>query len=263
MIEQATIDAFQSQGAVVLPGLMADWVGTMRDGVEANMANPGPHVDELTRKGEPGRFFDDYCNWQRIPEFESVARTSPLPRAAAELMESKTAQFFHEHVLVKEPGTEKATPWHEDSPYYFVDGTQTVSFWMPLDPVGDATLRVIAGSHRAAKRVLPVRWLSQEAFFDEGDYRPVPDPDANSDHFTVLEWPMEPGDVLAFSYRTVHAARGNMTNRRRRALSMRYVGDDARYVERPGPTSPPFDGHEMIAGQRLREDWFPTVFSFG
>jgi hypothetical protein len=42
-------------------------------------------------------------------------------------------------------------------------------------------------------------------------------------------------------------------------LSLRLLGDDARYVERPGPTSPPFPGHDMVAGQRLREDWFPML----
>ena len=43
----------------------------------------------------------------------------------------------------------------------------------------------------------------------------------------------------------------------------RFFGDycnDARYVDRPGPTSPPFPGHGMRPGDRLREDWFPVVF---
>jgi len=71
---------------------------------------------------------------------------------------------------------------------------------------------------------------------------------------------MQPGDAVAFHYRTVHGARGNMATTRRRALSLRYVGDDARYVERPGRTSPPFPGHDMSAGQILREDWFPTIW---
>jgi len=30
-------------------------------------------------------------------------------------------------------------------------------------------------------------------------------------------------------------------------------------VERPGPTSPPFPGHGMTEGQRLRTDWFPML----
>ncbi|MDO7733434.1 MAG: phytanoyl-CoA dioxygenase, partial [Paracoccaceae bacterium] len=42
-------------------------------------------------------------------------------------------------------------------------------------------------------------------------------------------------------------------------FSLRLLGDDARYVTRQGRTSPPFDGHEMVAGQILRQDWFPIL----
>ena len=71
---------------------------------------------------------------------------------------------------------------------------------------------------------------------------------------------MAPGDAVAFNYHTLHGARGNTANARRRAFSLRLVGDDARYVERPGPTSPPFPGHKMRPGERLREDWFPVIW---
>ncbi|MGB0799791.1 MAG: phytanoyl-CoA dioxygenase family protein, partial [Planktomarina sp.] len=74
------------------------------------------------------------------------------------------------------------------------------------------------------------------------------------------EWEMEPGDAVAFNFGTLHGARGNTTTARRRAFSLRLLGDDARYVQRPGPTSPPFPGHDMQPGQVLREDWFPTIF---
>jgi ectoine hydroxylase-related dioxygenase (phytanoyl-CoA dioxygenase family) len=75
----------------------------------------------------------------------------------------------------------------------------------------------------------------------------------------VLEWQMEPGDAVAFDYRTLHGARGNAAGTRRRAFSLRLLGEDAVYVERPGRTSPPYPGHEMVAGQVLREDWFPFL----
>ena len=144
-------------------------------------------------------------------------------------------------------------------PYYFVEGRQTVSFWSPLDPVRQAALRCVAGSHRWEKPVLPTRWLSEQDFYPNPDaYMPVPDPDAEG--MRVLEWEMAPGDAVAFTYDILHGARGNTTDQRRRAFSVRFVGDDARYVERPGPTSPPFPGHAMVPGQRLREDWFPVVY---
>lgn len=257
-IASETIAAFQRDGAVMIPGLFAGQVEALRRGVERNMKAPGPYAAENLKETEAGRFFDDYCNWQRIEEFEAAARDDRIIAAAADLMQSRSVQLFHDHVLVKEPGTSKPTPWHSDGPYYFVQGRQTVSFWVPLDPVEEASLRLVAGSHRWDKPVLPTRWLTEETFYPDPDaFMPVPDPDAEG--MRVLEWKMQPGDAVAFGFDVLHGARGNTTKQRRRAFSLRLVGDDARYVERPGPTSPPFPGHEMQPGQRLREDWFPVL----
>jgi ectoine hydroxylase-related dioxygenase (phytanoyl-CoA dioxygenase family) len=173
-------------------------------------------------------------------------------------MQRQSAQLFHDHVLVKEPGTSMATPWHQDGPYYFVGGQQTVSFWSPLDPVHEASLRCVAGSHLWEKPVLPTRWAKGDAFFDPAPYMAVPDPDAEG--MDIREWAMEPGDAVAFNYGILHGARGNTSGTRRRAFSLRMVGDDARYTQRPGPTSPPYPGHDMTEGQRLREDWFPVLW---
>lgn len=258
LITQDDVDTFQRDGVVLIRGLFRDHVAALREGVEINMAEPGPFGAENLKPGASGRFFDDYCNWQRIEPFREVIHASPAAEVAAGLMGSDTVQLFHDHVLVKEPGTSKPTPWHQDGPYYFVEGRQTVSFWSPLDPVREASLRCVAGSHLWEKPVLPTRWLSEENFYpDDGLYMPVPDPDAEG--MPIREWAMEPGDAVAFNFYVLHGARGNDSTARRRAFSLRLVGDDARYVERPGPTSPPFPGHGMRAGDRLREDWFPVL----
>ncbi len=258
-VTRQDVDTFRDDGVVLIRGLFADQVELLRAGVARNMADPGPFASDNFRQGETGRFFDDYCNWTRIAAFEQAIGASPVARVAAELMRSKTVQMFHDHVLVKEPGTSMATPWHQDGPYYFVQGRQTVSFWVPLDAVDRATLRCVAGSHLWAKPVLPTRWVSETDFFpDDGHYMPVPDPDAQG--MRVVEFAMQPGDAVAFDFCTLHGARGNDSPNRRRAFSLRLVGDDARYVERPGPTSPPFPGHGMVEGQKLREDWFPVIF---
>ena len=252
------VETFQRDGVVLVKGLWKDWVPQIAAGIERNMADPGPYGAENLKPGEAGRFFDDYCNWERIPEFRDVIYHSGVAQVAASLMQSPRVQMFHDHVLVKEPGTAKPTPWHQDGPYYFVEGRQTISFWSPVDPVREASLRCVAGSHLWPKEVLPKRWLSDTSFYPDPDkYMPVPDPDAEG--MQIMEWAMEPGDAVAFDYRTLHGARGNDSGTRRRAFSLRLVGEDARYVDRPGRTSPPYPGHGMVAGQRLREDWFPVL----
>ena len=262
LLTQDDIDTYQRDGVVVVRGLFRDQVDLLRAGVARNMDDPGPYAAENLKEGEAGRFFDDYCNWTRIPEFERAIHGSPVAEVAADLMQSKSVQLFHDHVLVKEPGTAKPTPWHQDGPYYFVEGRQTVSFWSPLDPVREATLRCVAGSHLWDKPVLPTRWLAETSFYpNEDDYMPVPDPDAEG--MEIREFEMEPGDAVAFNFMVLHGARGNSSDARRRAFSLRLVGDDARYTERPGRTSPPFPGHDMTEGQRLRDDWFPVLLDRG
>lgn len=261
-IEPSLVNSYEADGVVLVKGLFREWVDTIRSGIDRNMADPGVYASENLKPGESGRFFDDYCNWNRIPEFEQVVHESPAGEVAAALMQSDTVQMFHDHVLVKEPGTTKATPWHQDAPYWFVEGQQTVSFWSPMDPVKEATLRCVIGSHKWKKLVLPIRWLSGNDFYtDDNTYMAIPDPDTDPANYRVAEWEMEPGDAIAFHHRTLHGARGNTTGIRRRAFSLRFVGDDARYVERPGPTSPPYPGHGMTQGQTLRDDWFPTIYS--
>ncbi len=257
-------DSFTADGAVFLSGAFADWVEMLRDGVDRNEADPGEFFADNGTGNDAGRFWDDYCNWNRIPEYEFFAFNSGIADVAAALMRSQTIQLFHEHVLVKEPSSTRHTPWHCDAPYYFVDGPQTVSFWIPLDPVPlESTLRLIRGSHLWDEVVHPVSWTTGSGFYGDdqtthrGGFQPAPDPDNEPGRFEILEWACEPGDAVAFHYRTVHGARGS--DNLRRAFSLRVVGDEALYVQRPGRTSPPFDGHGMVNGQRLREDWFPML----
>ena len=262
-IDEQACQAFREHGAICLRGAFDDWVDTLRAGIARNEQSPGDYFAENVVPGDPGRFWDDYCNWQRIPEFYRFITESDAARLAAQAMASERAQFFHDHVLVKEANTPKPTPWHQDAPYYFADGTQTVSFWLPLDPVAEnESLRLVSGSHRWPKLVLPVKWLDDADFYPEQQeqYMTLPDLDAGVAAETIVQWALQPGDAVLFNFRTVHGARGNLQPRRRRAFSMRWVGDDGHYRERPGRTSPPFPGHGMHDGERLREDWFPVLW---
>ena len=254
------IRTFQRDGVILIKGLFHNYVDKIRLGIERNLIEPGQYGAENLSQGERGRFFDDYCNWHRIPEFNDVIFRSSAGAVAAQLMKSKKVQLFHEHVLVKEPGTTKQTPWHQDSPYYFIEGTQTVSFWSPMDRVTNASLRCVAGSHKWEKLVVPTKWLNEEHFYKSNkDFITVPDPDLEK--MEIREWDMEPGDAVAFDFKILFGARGNTSSKRRRAFSLRLIGDDARYIERAERTSPPFPNHGMISGDKLREDWFPIIFS--
>lgn len=249
---------YAEDGAVLLRGAFADWVETLRRGTETLMAHPGPYERSYTPKDGSARFFQDLCNWQRILEYRDFVEHGPGAAIARQLMGSGGARFFHDHILVKEPGTSIVTPWHQDGPYYCVGGEQAVSFWIPLDPVGrDVTLECVAGSHNWQKIHKPKRFDGTDLYADD-DREDMPDIDAHRDQYRILGWAMEPGDAVAFHFRTVHGAPANTSpQRRRRVFSARWVGDDAVFIDRQGRGSPPLRHIRLKTGEPLDGPDFP------
>lgn len=259
-LPQDIVDRYRQDGIVILRGLFVDWIEPLRAGVERLMGDPSPLERTYRPQDGSAPFFQDFCNWRRIAEFRAFVHESPAAALAARLMGSRTARFFHDHVLVKEPGTSVATPWHQDQPYYCVDGRQSVSFWVALDPVSRETVpEYVAGSHRWGKDFRPTRF-DGSPLYAQDDFETLPDIEAQRTALRIVAEAMQPGDALAFHFRTVHGAPANRSTERRRGFSTRWVGDDATYADRGGKTSPPFSDLGLRHGAPLDAPDFPVIF---
>jgi len=261
-VDSQTISDYATHGAVVIRNaLTADEISLLTRGIEANLAAPGPLAAVASRADDPGRFFEDFCSWQRVSEYEHIMRSSALPEIAASLMQSRTARIYHDHLLVKEAGTRQPTPWHQDQPYYNVAGRQNVSFWIPVDPVPrESTLEFLAGSH-SGEWYMPRTFMTLQAkWFPEGSLKDLPDMSLNENRERVIGWALQPGDVVAFHMLTMHAASGSAT--RRRVFGARYLGDDIVHAPREWKTSPEFAGlrDELPAGAPMEHALFPVVW---
>lgn len=260
-------DAFRRDGAVLLRGVLdADWLDLLADGVEFNRRHPSEWSHWYTDADDAMGFWSDYVTWPRVEQYRRVAFESGLAEIAGELMGSETVRFFHEHVLVKEPGATERTPWHHDQPYYCLDGDQTVSLWIALDPVPAETgLRFLAGSHRWGRLFVPRRFVDHDSYAEADDrFDIVPDVDAQigaGEHDgRIVSFDVQPGDVVAFHFRTLHDAPGNHLPTRRRAVSFRWIGDDATFATRPWQVSPPYGADGLTVGGPLGDDpRFPIV----
>jgi len=253
------IDSYQNQGAILIKNIFGPWIDLLRAGFEKVLKEPGAHSREnVTDK--KGRFFEDYCNWQRISEFKKFAEESPAAQIVAEATRSKTIQLFHEHIFIKDPGTTKETPWHQDMPYYCVDGNDTGSFWIPLDPVTkENSLKVLLGSHKFPKLVRPTKWSNDKPWYkDNENFMDMPD--ITKMEKNILSSKMNIGDAILFNFKVLHSSSGNTEKIPRRAFSMRFIGDDVKYIDRGGETSPPFKGINLHDGAKMREDWFPVIW---
>ena len=260
LLPDATIEEFRTKGAAVLRGVFADWMETLREGVDYNMEHPAPTARDY-RTDEGGRFLSDYCNWNRIEPYRDFIFNSPAARIGAELMGSGSVRLFHEHVIVKTPKTGMPTPWHQDLPYYCLDARQTVSIWIPLDAVPrERTLEFVAGSHLWGRLFRPQRF-DGTALNENDGLEALPDIDGHREAYEIIAWPLEPGDAVAFDYRIVHGApANNSATEQRRAFSLRLVGDDATFARREGIiTSPPFETVTLNHGDPLDGPEFPVL----
>ncbi len=259
---------YAADGAVcVRQAFTAEQVAWARDAIDANLAELSPRAKRASADGD-GAFIEDFCNWTRLPAMERFIRESPGAEIAAELTDSDAIRLYHDHVLVKEPGTKQRTPWHQDQPYYNVDGVQNASMWFPVDPVDrSATLEFIAGTH-LGPWYMPRTFLDDQAkWFPDGSLAELPDFAADNardpDRWRVLGWELEPGDAVFFNMLTVHGSGGVSGTNRRRVLSVRYLGDDMVHAPRRWTTSPPFDhlDRELPAGGPMDHPLFPMLWT--
>ena len=258
------IEEFQTDGVTVLRGVFTDWVEGARQAIEENKQKPSwrerTYLPEAGDGESGAAFFQDYCVWSQFEGYRALVEDSPMPELAAKLMQSKTARIFHDHVLVKEPGSSVVTPWHQDKPYYLVDAECSVSFWVALDPVPrERTIEYVAESHRWGKSFKPQRFDGSDLY--EGDNSDaVPDIDTHRDDYKILGWPVAPGDAVAFQFGVLHGAAANSSSERRRVISFRWVGDGATFADRPGKTSPAFPDLQYKDGAPFEGAEFPQLY---
>ena len=228
---------FARDGAICVRGLVGpELLQRVTSAVDANLADPSPLAQMASGTDDPGRFMEDFCNWRRFPAYVELALATA--HVAQALMGSQTVRLYHDHLLVKSGGTRQPTPWHQDQPYYDVDGRDVISMWLPVDPVPrSSTLEFVAGTH-LGPWLMPRTFMHQEAkWFPQGTLADVPDVQANRDGFPILGWALQPGDAVFFHALTLHASQGAADLRR--VISIRYLGDDATRVERRWRCSPP------------------------
>jgi ectoine hydroxylase-related dioxygenase (phytanoyl-CoA dioxygenase family) len=253
---------YQRDGAVcVRSAFSAADIALATEAVEANLASLSPRAKRASTSDD-GAFIEDFCNWNRIPAMERFIRESPAGSIAAALTGSNQIRLYHDHLLVKEPGTKQRTPWHQDQPYYNVSGSMNASMWFPVDPVSlTSTLEFIAGTH-VGPWFMPRTFLDGNAkWFPEGSLAEMPDFAADPERWKVIGWELEPGDAVFFNMLTVHGSGGVDGPNRRRVLSVRFLGDDMVHAPRPWTTSPPFPGltDELAPNEPMIHPLFPLL----
>jgi ectoine hydroxylase-related dioxygenase (phytanoyl-CoA dioxygenase family) len=262
-VTQGMIDDFQNNGAVCFKQLLSSKeIALLAEGIEYNLKNLSERSKVASSKDDPGYFVEDFCNWQDIDAYEEIVFSSPLAVVAGLLTGSSLVRFYHDHMLVKEAHTQQKTPWHQDQPYYNIEGKQNCSFWIAVDPVVKKnSLEFVAGSH-LGPWLMPRSFLDNQAkWFPDGSLAELPKINDDRAKYPIISWDITPGDVVCFHMLTLHSASG-VDETRRRVFSARFIGDDVVHAPRPWRTSPEFTGlaDELDAGVPMDHPLFPVVW---
>ena len=204
-----------------------------------SVANPGPSsarlfeddrvrvADESAARGlqrqEPGFFYQDISNPHAFAVYEDVICSELIRNLLERVLPSKQAWFLGEQVFLKE-GATPATGWHQDISDIAAYGDDLIVFWIPFDAVDESTsLGLVPGSHRG-----PV----YSSIY--GTYRAKDLPQ----EVDSVSFACEPGDVVVFHMGCLHGGAPTRAGQTRRALALRFVGDDAFFRSRTHSDDP-------------------------
>ena len=276
-ITDEEISIFHRDGVVFLEGMFdEDWIASLKQGLITNCEEPTHRARIWDRDAEGRTMFWDSQAWQQIDEYRHFVFNSPAAQIAGQLMKAENINFFFDAVFVRSPGTQFSTPWHQDEPYWSVEGYDTCTVWMPLVPVRkESALAYVPGTHRSDSVFYQPNFGSlnpdgkndvDQVDFSVVSEMPLPDIDSNPEEYGVISWDMKPGDCIAFNSRIIHGGSGKLEeDKELRVFTTKWMGDDVRIKFREAGMDPDHSEimtkHGLKPGDRPGTDLYPRIWS--
>lgn len=221
----------ERDGVVCLKGaLTPEAFAKVEAAVDWSLANPSPGAVNFYPK-EPARFFED-----RGARHVGLPRQIGLDSMLCALWGVKRLWYMGEQLFLKDGGEARRTPWHQDTSYLRMMGSQLVACWISLDPLPkEHCLEFVRGSHKGTL-------YNGSAFAAHDDTAPLykqsrlprlPDIQADRGAYDIASWDVEPGDIIVFHLGVLHGGAGTVEGLRRRTVSLRFMGPDVVFDGRP------------------------------
>ena len=226
---------FAENGVVVLRNVLDEkGVALASQAFERSRQNPGPAAGDVLA-GSPGAFYQDHANPNAFSAFPSLLTETGLAESVRDVIGTEHLWLMYEQIWHKE-GAARRTPWHQDVAYVPVEGNHLAVLWLNLDCVSkENSLEFIPGSHRGPL-YNPTAFEPNDpsaSMFPEGIWPTLPDIEGDREHWPIKSWAVEPCDVILFHPGVLHGGAPTQGGGRRRSVSLRLFGDDARCATRP------------------------------
>ena len=239
-ISKSHIERFQEQGFIRLrevlsAELLAQYHTTITRVVRASSTpippNPGTYQRAFTQRMNL---------WRKNTHIAALVHSKRLAQMASTLMQVDGVRLYHDQALYKE-AFGGHTPWHADQFYWPLSNDNTVTLWIPLQPVSIemGPLCFAAGSQSSVKEIAGRLAISDESEAVLAEHM---------SSYEVNESPFEIGEVSFHSGWTCHRAGANDTDTLRAAFTIIYMDKDMRMIE------PQHRNHQIDA-----KVWLPGV----
>lgn len=259
MISETVLADYRAHGVAYVPQVLPpEWIERLAEATDAALASAPDDAEIYEGSRATPLSYGELQVWKRLSPFREAIFEGSLARIAAQAMGSSDARFFYDQLLVKEPGSTRRTPWHQDIPYWKVSGRQICSIWLALDTIpGSAALEFVRGSHLWEEH-------NPQHFMDASPYEgtglaALPDIEAARPDYDIASFDLAPGDALVFQGAIVHGAPPAGEAARRRAWSTRWLGDDALFAEKPGERAFPADDTGLEHGKPYAGPNYPLI----
>jgi ectoine hydroxylase-related dioxygenase (phytanoyl-CoA dioxygenase family) len=263
----AVREQYRRDGVLYVPqALHPEWLMLIELGLHRVLLNSG-QIKHKFFAGTPGEFVETVRNFDVTPEIQRLAYDSPIADMISTLVESERIWLYSEEFFVKEGSGCERTPWHQDLPFWPLNGQQIGSVWVSLDPLPQAEcLEFVRGSHRGTMYdgFDPSRVNDDPTapYYDK-ELTPLPDIQAQRSDWDIVSAEITPGDVVIFHPGVLHGGGQTDEAQRRRTITVRCYGDDVVYVKRPDsrPTVPLTPGLSLALkpGDPLRHPYYPQL----
>ena len=238
-ISDQQVESFFNDGVVILRNYFdCEWINILKNGIAENLSEPGEGSRIWDRNRNGGFTLYDSDNWRRIEEYRKFIFESSTKEIAARLLNSRKVNFFFEAIFVRSAGVQFSTPWHQDEPFWSVEGFDTVSIWMPLVEVAKrSALAFVPGSHRWPNKfrqqdfgeLNPDNQIDVDKVEFDDNWEAFPDIDSDRDKYKVVSWDMTAGDCAAFNGRTIHGGSGQLApGKDLQVFNTQWLGDDVK-----------------------------------
>jgi ectoine hydroxylase-related dioxygenase (phytanoyl-CoA dioxygenase family) len=245
-------ETFDRAGFVQVKGLLPrDEVEAYGRAVDHAVASRKVHD---TRKLEEKSLYEQsfiQCQnlWEDFPAVRKLSFDQRVTGTAAALIGAEKLRLWHDQALYKEPGG-RDTDAHQDHPYWPIAGDKTLTAWIPLMDIDDATgcMGYVPGSHRGERSYVNI-------FTEPGSGKKLLEQLAVEPVFV----PCRAGDVIYHHGSTAHLAKPNRSDGMRRVHTVIYFADGLTRSDAPAH-HPAVDRAKIPVGGVIASDVTPVAW---